>query len=242
METTNTDVKNSNRKDWIERNQAERAKLRPATRAVRVRFPVDAQRDTHFGIFTTNHLSAPWTNEGMNAASSIIIGECLASEIEQSGAAEACWAHNPEVRRSKLRSAKYFVVLPWRDVPIECTHTYTHSHIHTLTLTHTHTQTHTHSHTQTQTQTQTHTHHVYIADVSITRSCIHAGSKKKKKWIMSCDHEGTRTLNLWIRSPAPYPLGHTTFPSVKQASTMTFQHLVYFHYFVSLYCPKTLLF
>ena len=24
------------------------------------------------------------------------------------------------------------------------------------------------------------------------------------------DHEGTRTLNLWIRSPAPYPLGHMT--------------------------------
>ena len=24
---------------------------------------------------------------------------------EQSGAVEACWAHNPEVRRSKLRSA-----------------------------------------------------------------------------------------------------------------------------------------
>ncbi len=24
---------------------------------------------------------------------------------QQSGAAEACWAHNPEVRRSKLRSA-----------------------------------------------------------------------------------------------------------------------------------------
>ncbi len=25
---------------------------------------------------------------------------------KQSGAVEACWAHNPEVRRSKLRSAK----------------------------------------------------------------------------------------------------------------------------------------
>ena len=25
--------------------------------------------------------------------------------VEQSGAVEACWAHNPEVRRSKLRSA-----------------------------------------------------------------------------------------------------------------------------------------
>ena len=28
------------------------------------------------------------------------------SFVEQSGAVEACWAHNPEVRRSKLRSAK----------------------------------------------------------------------------------------------------------------------------------------
>ena len=28
--------------------------------------------------------------------------------VEQSGAVEACWAHNPEVRRSKLRSAKCF--------------------------------------------------------------------------------------------------------------------------------------
>ena len=27
---------------------------------------------------------------------------------EQSGAVEACWAHNPEVRGSKPRSAKYF--------------------------------------------------------------------------------------------------------------------------------------
>ena len=27
---------------------------------------------------------------------------------KQSGAVEACWAHNPEVRRSKLRSAKCF--------------------------------------------------------------------------------------------------------------------------------------
>ena len=26
---------------------------------------------------------------------------------KQSGAVEACWAHNPEVRRSKLRSANY---------------------------------------------------------------------------------------------------------------------------------------
>ena len=29
---------------------------------------------------------------------------------KQSGAVEACWAHNPEVRRSKLRSAKFFFV------------------------------------------------------------------------------------------------------------------------------------
>ena len=29
------------------------------------------------------------------------------ADVEQSGAVEACWAHNPEVRRSKLRSAKY---------------------------------------------------------------------------------------------------------------------------------------
>ena len=29
---------------------------------------------------------------------------------EQSGAVEACWAHNPEVRRSKLRSANSFFV------------------------------------------------------------------------------------------------------------------------------------
>ena len=27
---------------------------------------------------------------------------------KQSGAVEACWAHNPEVRRSKLRSARNF--------------------------------------------------------------------------------------------------------------------------------------
>ena len=39
----------------------------------------------------------------------------LRSQIikKQSGAVEACWAHNPEVRRSKLRSAtkNYFVIL-----------------------------------------------------------------------------------------------------------------------------------
>ena len=29
------------------------------------------------------------------------------SVVQQSGAVEACWAHNPEVRRSKLRSAIY---------------------------------------------------------------------------------------------------------------------------------------
>ena len=31
---------------------------------------------------------------------------------QQSGAVEACWAHNPEVRRSKLRSAKFFFSKP----------------------------------------------------------------------------------------------------------------------------------
>jgi hypothetical protein len=30
---------------------------------------------------------------------------------QQSGAVEACWAHNPEVRRSKLRSANIFFVV-----------------------------------------------------------------------------------------------------------------------------------
>ncbi len=29
---------------------------------------------------------------------------------EQSGAVEACWAHNPEVRGSKPRSAKFFKI------------------------------------------------------------------------------------------------------------------------------------
>ena len=32
----------------------------------------------------------------------------LKSFVEQSGAVEACWVHNPEVRRSKLRSANCF--------------------------------------------------------------------------------------------------------------------------------------
>ena len=32
-------------------------------------------------------------------------------EEQQSGAVEACWAHNPEVRRSKLRSARIFLSL-----------------------------------------------------------------------------------------------------------------------------------
>ena len=35
---------------------------------------------------------------------------------KQSGAVEACWAHNPEVRRSKLRSAKFFQ--QWPMVPL----------------------------------------------------------------------------------------------------------------------------
>ena len=30
---------------------------------------------------------------------------------EQSGAVEACWAHNPEVRGSKPRSANTFLIL-----------------------------------------------------------------------------------------------------------------------------------
>ena len=30
---------------------------------------------------------------------------CFPNVVQQSGAVEACWAHNPEVRRSKLRSA-----------------------------------------------------------------------------------------------------------------------------------------
>ena len=30
---------------------------------------------------------------------------------KQSGAVEACWAHNPEVRRSKLRSANFFILV-----------------------------------------------------------------------------------------------------------------------------------
>ena len=30
--------------------------------------------------------------------------------MKQSGAVEACWAHNPEVRRSKLRSAIIFTI------------------------------------------------------------------------------------------------------------------------------------
>ena len=33
-------------------------------------------------------------------------GNTSRSHAKQSGAVEACWAHNPEVRRSKLRSAK----------------------------------------------------------------------------------------------------------------------------------------
>ena len=32
------------------------------------------------------------------------------SPVKQSGAVEACWAHNPEVDRSKLSSAKSFWV------------------------------------------------------------------------------------------------------------------------------------
>ncbi|GIY12368.1 hypothetical protein CDAR_398991 [Caerostris darwini] len=39
----------------------------------------------------------------------IIIGQNL---TEQSGAVEACWAHNPEVRVSKPRSASKLLFLP----------------------------------------------------------------------------------------------------------------------------------
>ena len=39
----------------------------------------------------------------------IYLSHCTTIE-EQSGAVEACWAHNPEVRRSKLRSAKIFTI------------------------------------------------------------------------------------------------------------------------------------
>lgn len=38
----------------------------------------------------------------------------VASEGKQSGAVEACWAHNPEVDRSKLSSANF--ILPLADV------------------------------------------------------------------------------------------------------------------------------
>ena len=39
-------------------------------------------------------------------------GSALARTVQQSGAVEACWAHNPEVRRSKLRSASFNFGLP----------------------------------------------------------------------------------------------------------------------------------
>ena len=35
---------------------------------------------------------------------------CFICMWKQSGAVEACWAHNPEVRRSKLRSANFFLL------------------------------------------------------------------------------------------------------------------------------------
>ncbi len=42
----------------------------------------------------------------------------LIGEIEQqSGAAEACWAHNPEVRGSKPRSAKVFLFFNFTKFP-----------------------------------------------------------------------------------------------------------------------------
>ena len=33
-------------------------------------------------------------------------------KVQQSGAVEACWAHNPEVRGSKPRSARIFLAVP----------------------------------------------------------------------------------------------------------------------------------
>ena len=44
--------------------------------------------------------------------------------VQQSGAVEACWAHNPEVRRSKLRSAKFFFnsSFTWVTSQMTCTH------------------------------------------------------------------------------------------------------------------------
>ena len=37
-----------------------------------------------------------------------MVNSFMVSVVKQSGAVEACWAHNPEVRRSKLRSAMFF--------------------------------------------------------------------------------------------------------------------------------------
>ena len=44
---------------------------------------------------------------GIQFLNFILYNPCLGTFAgrEQSGAVEACWAHNPEVRRSKLRSA-----------------------------------------------------------------------------------------------------------------------------------------
>ena len=40
-----------------------------------------------------------------------IVKKTLIISVQQSGAVEACWAHNPEVRGSKPRSAKHFFSL-----------------------------------------------------------------------------------------------------------------------------------
>ena len=52
-----------------------------------------------FGDFQTNRLRHPCVS-----ISSIFLRNCFRLD-KQSGAVEACWAHNPEVRGSKPRSA-----------------------------------------------------------------------------------------------------------------------------------------
>jgi hypothetical protein len=39
-----------------------------------------------------------------------ILTKILNNSSKQSGAVEACWAHNPEVRGSKPRSASFFYI------------------------------------------------------------------------------------------------------------------------------------
>ena len=63
----------------------------------------------------------------------VIIGHCISQSIlsfiprllpggnsEQSGAVEACWAHNPEVGGSKPLSASYFVFLTQHLIEHHC--------------------------------------------------------------------------------------------------------------------------